>query len=125
LLNNDEGGKYDKQKEERKRVVTDTTLPSIKLYESVFNEKILSRFKGYDQKCLQFNIKEIPELQADLKELTEWTTKLLETGTINRNTQQILLGLPISEDPNMFIYTVKDDIMTLEDAILPQDNLDV
>ena len=124
LLNNDEGGKYDKQKEERKRVVTDTTLPSIKLYESVFNEKILSRFKGYDNKCLQFNIKEIPELQADLKELTEWTTKLLETGTINRNTQQILLGLPISDDPNMLIYTVKDDIMTLEDAILPQDNLD-
>ena len=70
------------------------------------------------------NIKEIPELQADLKELTEWTTKLLETGTINRNTQQILLGLPISDDPNMLIYTVKDDILTLEDAILPQDNLD-
>jgi len=123
LLNNDEGGKYDKQQEERKRVVTDTTLPNAKLYENIFNEKVLSRFKGYDKKYFAFNTKEIPELQDNLKELTEWTTMLVSSGELNRNESRVLKGMSRVDDPLMDMYTVKDDILSLEDAVFPTDEL--
>lgn len=123
FLNNDDGGKHDKQELEARRVVVNTTIPSINVYEEAFNTMVLPRFKGYDKKCFKWNTKEIPELQANLKELTEWTSKLVEIGEINRNESRIAKGLPPIEDPLMDMYTVKDDIMSLEDAINPVDKL--
>ena len=123
LLNNESSGKHDRQKEERKRVVTDTIIPDIKIFESAFNQQVLPRFRKYDKKCLQWDLKEVPELQADLVELTKWITPLVDKGIINRNTSLMLLGMAISDDPNMEIHTVNEDVMSLEDAILPSDDL--
>jgi len=71
LMNNDDGGKHDKQLEERKRVVTDNIVPDLKLLTDALNESFLPRFKGYQNYCLEFDIMELPEMQDDAKELSE------------------------------------------------------
>lgn len=122
LLNNDDGGKYEKQKEERKRVVTDTVIPKIKIFEKAFNDGFLSRFKNYAKTEFYFDIKEIPELQEDLAELIKWIKDAVDTGLITKNEGRYAMGLPKHDDPNMDVITVKDDIMTLEEAMMPNDN---
>jgi HK97 family phage portal protein len=123
LLNNDEGGKYDKQKEERKRVVTDAIIPNIKLFERAFNEDVLPRFRIKD-KCLEWNIKEIPELQEDLKELSEWIGANKDRGLMTANEGRLAMGMETVDNPLMDMFTVKDDIMSLEDAVIPKEGLD-
>ena len=124
LLNNDEGGKYDKQKEERKRVVTDAIIPNIKIFERAFNDEVLPRFRNFKDKYLCWDIKEIPELQEDLKELSEWTSMLVNAGELSRNESRMIKGFEPITDPLMDVYTVKDDVMSLEDAIMPKEGLD-
>lgn len=72
LLNNDDGGKYDKQKEERKRVITDNIQPDLILLQEALTEKFISRFKGYENSKLEFDITELPEMQEDYKAMIEW-----------------------------------------------------
>ena len=42
---------------------------------------------------------------------------------MSRNEGRAAMRMMSVEDENMDTFTVKDDIMTLQDAILPQDNL--
>jgi HK97 family phage portal protein len=123
LLNKDDGGKHDKQTEERKRVLTDTTIPDTKVIASAFNNEILGLFKGYENTVFAWDYKDIPELQDDLDTLINWVTKAVDTGLLSRNEGRYAMRLEPSEDPNMDSFTVKDDVMTLQDAILPQDEL--
>tara|TARA_R110002153_G_scaffold259102_1_gene418671 strand:- start:5564 stop:6952 length:1389 start_codon:yes stop_codon:yes gene_type:complete len=123
LLNNDDGGKHDKQVVELKRVVTNTIIPQAKLFESAFNKEVLGLIKSYDGKCLVFDYQDLPEMQDDLLSLSKWVGEQIDRGVINRLTAQRMLRLPEGDDPNLKIYTVKDDIMSLEDAISPSDNL--
>lgn len=123
LLNNDDGGKYDKQTEERKRVVTDSIIPNIKLFQSAFNQNVLPRFKKYSDKCLEWDINEIPELQEDLGALSEWVGKNKDRGLMTGNEGRLVIGMETINDPLMDMITVKDDIMSLEDAITPKEGL--
>lgn len=123
LLNNDDGGKYDKQVSELKRVLTNSIIPDAKIFETAFNEGVLSEIKAYNGKTFIFEYKELPELQDDLATMSEWVGANVDRGVINRLTAQRMLRLPLGEDPNLEIYTVKDDVMTLEQAMLPSDNI--
>lgn len=125
LLNNDDGGKHDKQTEERKRVITDSIIPDTKVLSTAFTSEILKLFKGYEKTVFGWEYKEVPELQDDLSNLIDWITKAVDTGLLTRNEGRHAMRLEPSEDKNMDIYTVKDDIMTLQDAILPQDELEM
>lgn len=75
LLNNDDGGKYDKQKEERKRVITDNIQPDLLLLQQAWTEKFIQKFKGYENAVLEFDITELPEMQEDYKAMVEWMEK--------------------------------------------------
>lgn len=75
LLNNDDGGKYDKQKEERKRVITDNIQPDLILFDQAMTEKFIRRFKGYEDAVLEHDITELPEMQEDYKAMVEWMDK--------------------------------------------------
>lgn len=72
LLNNDDGGKYDKQKEERKRVVTDNIQPDLILFDQALTERFIRRFKGYENAVLEHDITELPEMQEDYKAMIDW-----------------------------------------------------
>jgi HK97 family phage portal protein len=123
LLNNDDGGKHDKQELELRRVLTNTIIPDAKIIEHAFNTQVLANIKSYKGKCLIFDYKELAEMQEDIEVMSKWCGDLVDKGIMNRLTAQRMMRLPESEDPLMEMYTVKDDIMSLEDAILPTDEL--
>jgi HK97 family phage portal protein len=123
LLNNDDGGKFDKQAIELKRVLTNTVIPDAKIIEHAFNTQVLNEIKSYKGKCLIFDYKELSEMQEDLDVMSKWCSLLVDKGVMNRLTAQKMMRLPESEDPLMETYTVKDDVMSLEDAIMPTDEL--
>ena len=123
LLNNDDGGKYDKQVTELKRVLINTVLPHVKMIEDAFNLNILQTIKGYEDSCLYFDYKELPEMQIDIETMSKWIVSLKDVGMLTGNEGRNFIGLEPSEDPNMDMFTVKDDIMSLEDALLPKDEL--
>ena len=62
-------------------------------------------------------------MQEDLDAMSKWCSLLVDKGVMNRLTAQKMMRLPESEDPLMETYTVKDDVMSLEDAIMPTDEL--
>jgi hypothetical protein len=106
-----------------KRVVTGKIVPDIVLFQEAINKHFLPLFKGYENKCIEFKVKELPEMQQDYKTMTEWITNLIDKALITRRKGLAILGMP-SDDSNILLdeLTTVDDIMTLEDAILPQDN---
>lgn len=125
LLNNDDGGKYDKQVSELKRVLTNTVVPDAKLLEDAFNSQVLSLIKKYRGKCLVFDYKELPEMQDDLETMSKWITSVVDNGIMNRTEARYAMRLPEIQDSNLDMFTVKDDIMSLEDAILPNEDLQI
>ena len=62
-------------------------------------------------------------MQEDLEVMSKWCSLLVDKGIMNRLTAQKMMRLPESEDPLMETYTVKEDVMSLEDAIMPTDEL--
>ena len=125
LMNNDDGGKYDKQVSELKRVLTNTIIPDAKIIERAFNVGVLDEIKAYKGKTLHFDYKELPELQDDLETLSKWIGETIDKGIMTRNEGRFAMRLPVSDDPLMDEYTVKNDIMTLEQAMLPNDDINL
>ncbi len=72
LLNNDNGSKYENIKEEKKRVLVDSIIPDATLIQEALNDQFIKKFKGYENAYLEFDFTETPEMQEDLKTLTEW-----------------------------------------------------
>lgn len=75
LLNNDDGGKYDKQKEERKRVITDNIEPDLIKLAEALNKNFLPLFRGYENTVIEWDITELPEMQEDYNAMLEWMSK--------------------------------------------------
>ena len=86
-----------------------------------FNKEILQQFKGYENREIEFEIRELPEMQDDMTSLVSWLGNANDKGFVTKNESRVMMGMETVEDSNMDIITVKDDIMTLEDAILPPD----
>lgn len=125
LLNADDGAKYDNMQIAERRVVSGKIVSDIKLFKEALNGSFLPLFKRYKNTCIDFKVKELPEMQQDYKLLVEWIEKAINVGLITRNQGLKVMGMQISDDANMDIITVKDDLMTLQDAILPQDNVQI
>ena len=125
LLNSDDGAKYDNMRIAEKRVIIGKIVPDIRLFEQSFTKHFLSQFSKYKNTTIDFMVKELPEMQQDYKVMTEWVTKLKDKALITGNEALAILDMPRSEDPNMDVLTTIDQIMTLEDAVLPDDNLQI
>lgn len=126
LLNDDDGAKYDNMKIAEKRVVTGKIVPDIRLFEQSFSKHFLSQFSKYKNTVIDFMVKELPEMQQDYQTMVEWVGKAIDKGLITRNQGLEVMDMPISEDDNMNVITVNEaSIMTLEDAIMPTDDLQI
>jgi phage portal protein BeeE len=103
LLNNDDGGKYDKQKEERKRVITDNIQPDLIMIDSAFTW-LIRFFKGYEKAFVESDITELPEMQHDHKEMVEWMNKAWlkpnEIRTALKFETYDIDGMDVPRDPN-------------------------
>jgi len=117
LLNNDNGGKYDKQLQERKRVVTDNIVPDLELLTQALNKSFLPLFKGYDNTRLEYDVMELPEMQDDATLLSQWLYGGLDKAVLSRNEVRVALRFEKSDDSNMDIHTVNDNALPLEETI--------
>lgn len=117
LLNNDAGAKYDNVSNARKEVISNKIMPDAKLIMQSFNDKFLSRFKGYNGKCAYFDFMQLPEMQQDYNEMVEYLNAMLDRGVINRNDYRIALGYEREEDEIMDAYTTSQDVLTLDESI--------
>jgi len=101
LLNNDESGQWGNAiKEEKKRVLLDTIVPDLILFENALNESFIKRFKGLEDAFCEFDYTELPEMQEDMKLLSEWLSKL-----------------PIT--PNEFRQAFKYETIDMEEMDIP------
>lgn len=117
LLNSDDGAKYDNVDIARRRVISDNIVPDLKLLEEPFNSKFLPRFKGYENTVLIFDVTELPEMQIDMKQLSEWLNGALDRGVITRAEYRAALNYAKVDDPNLDKFTVATDILTLDEAL--------
>lgn len=121
LLNNDEGAKYSNVNEFRKQVVTDNIIPDLNLLEEALERDFLPRFKGYENTVIDWDYSELPEMQDDLKELSEICSALLDRAVINRDEYRAAMRYPMIDTPEMQTYTTGLNVQTLEDAIMGVD----
>jgi len=102
---------------ELKRVISHNIIPDLQLLCNAFNDNFLPRFKGYENTVLEFDYSELPEMQQDMKTMMEWIEKAVDIGIMNRNEGREVLRLVKSDNENMDIFTVKDDIIPLDEAL--------
>ena len=112
-----------KQELELKRVLLNTVIPDAELLAEAFTKSVLQLVKGYEKAEFCFDYKDLPELQDDLETLMKWISVAITEGVITRNEAREVIGMELHSDSNMDIITVKDDVMTLEEAILPKDDV--
>jgi phage portal protein BeeE len=117
LLNASDGAKYDNVLQARKRVITDNIMPDCKMFETAFKKYILPKFKSYESTCLVFDFSELPEMQDNVKELSEWLAMAVDRGVITRNEYRIAIGYQPLTDMGTDVLTTMSDVYTLEDAV--------
>jgi len=123
LLNSDKALTENNLEIAQKRVVSNKIVSDIKLFEEAFNNKVLPMFSGYENAVIYWNPSELPEMQQDYETMVNWVSKAVDVGLITRNQGLMAMNIPLNDDPNMDVITVKDDVMTLEEAILPSDEI--
>ena len=117
LLNNDDGGKYDKQQKELTRVVTDNIMPDLRIFEEAMNTYFLPRFKGYEGYVMRWDASELPEMQTDMEKLVNWMKELKDRGIITSEEFRLSINYPESGNPLLSEYTVTMKTERLEDAL--------
>jgi len=85
--------------EARKRVMIDNIKPDLDLLASYLNPYFIQLFKGYENACLEFDISEMPEMQTDMKTMSEWVNSV---------------PLTLNERREVFNYEEIDDEMMNE-----------
>ena len=117
----DFGGTINEIKKSR---VTDNIQPDLLLLQDALNKYFLPLFKGYENSELIYDISELPEMQQDTKTTVEWVKILLDSAVINRaEARDILTFVPL-EDDNMKVFTVVNDLLTLDEAIESEFNIE-
>ena len=123
LLNSDDGAKYDNYKLAARRAITSGISPNLRLLEEAFNRELLPRFKGYENTVWCFDESELPEMQEDMKNLTTWLNDSLDRGVISRDEYREAIKYTMLNTPEMQTHTVSMNILSLEEALMPNDDL--
>lgn len=123
LLNSDDGAKYDNYKIALRRAITSGVSPNLRLLESAFNNDILPRFKNYKNTVLMFDESQLPEMQEDMEKLTKWLNDALDRGVISRDEYRLAINYTELGTPEMMVHTVGMNIISLEDAVTPAEDI--
>ena len=123
LLNSDDGAKYDNYKLALRRAITGGISPDLRLLEEAFNSKFLPRFPKYKNRVIVFDETQLPEMQEDMEKLTKWLNDTLDRGVISRDEYREAINYAATENPLMEVHTVAMNVISLEDALTPSDDL--
>lgn len=117
LLNNDDGGKYDNVSQFRKQVITDNIIPDNDLINEAYTNQFIRRFPGYEDAILTSIYDELPEMQEDMTELSKWISEMKDRGVLNGDEAREKLGFEKTGLPEMQVFSVRDDILPLSEAL--------
>lgn len=123
LLNSDDGAKYDNYKIAIRRAITSGVSPNLRLLEEAFNTELLPRFKKYQNTVLIFDESQLPEMQEDMEKLTKWLNDTLDRGVISRDEYRAAINYPELGTPEMLTHTVGMGVISLEDALMPTEDV--
>lgn len=102
---------------ELKRMVSDNIMPDLNLLCNALNDKFIPLFDGYEDSIIEFDYSELPEMQQDMKTMMEWIELAVNIGIMSRNEGREVLKLGKSENEYMDVFTVKDDVIPLDEAL--------
>lgn len=129
LLNNDDGANYDNVDTAHRMAISNNTQPYAKLLAEALNRYYYPRFKGYENVVKIFDISELPEMQTDMKAMTDWLNSAMDRAVISPDEYRLALKYPEIKTPAMqtrYIktgYTPIDDLTLIEDQPLDDNKL--
>ena len=59
----------------RKQAITDNILPDLVLLQDSLNKNFITKFKGYENAVIEWDIDDLPEMQEDMSKKMEWLSK--------------------------------------------------
>jgi HK97 family phage portal protein len=114
LLNSD--AKYDNIKAVWQMAISNRIAPDLKIYADGLNTQYYPRFKNLKNAEVNFDVSELQEMQANMKDLTEWMATALENGAITPDEFRISLRYPAKGTPEMEQHYLKTGIDPIEDV---------
>jgi HK97 family phage portal protein len=117
--------KYDNQIEAIKYLVTNTIYPDLVMYREFLNNWLLPYKLNRPDLVADFDITELPEMQEDMKKLTDSAVTLVREGLLNRNEGRAILKYDERPEPEMNMFFIPTSYMPIQDAEIGSDNLDI
>lgn len=96
----------------RKQAITDNILPDLKLLESALNKEFLPRFKGYENTVIEWDVTELPEMQADIKDMVTW----LKDVPLTKNEFRTALKYETLPDDGMDVVWIPTNQQRIDDV---------
>lgn len=97
--------------EARKRVMIDNIKPDLDLLASYLNPQFIQLFKGYENTELEFDISEMPEMQTDMKTMSEW----VNTVPLTLNERREVFNYEELEDEMMNEIYIPNNLVNIND----------
>jgi hypothetical protein len=114
LLNEERSGSgfgVDTLIEARKRVIIDNIKPDLDLLASYLNPYFIQLFKGYEKSEIEFDISEMPEMQTDMKTMSEWVNSV----PLTLNERREVFNYEEIEDEMMNEIYIPNGIININD----------
>ena len=124
IMSDDRGDYGGTIKEIKKTRITDNIVPDLDLLADAFNTEILPTIPGFENTELVFDVMELPEMQDDMVELSNYIFGLKDRGGINGDELRMAFRYEPMETPEMQVFTVANDIIPLSEAIDSEFNVD-
>ena len=96
LLNDPDNKTYNNQAEAEKALTLRCALPELTSYRDSFNHKLHKDLGGKPNEIIDFDMSVYSELQDNVKDVADWTSKLL---AVSPNEQRELCGLESVDNP--------------------------
>lgn len=119
LLNEEKSGTgfgVDAVIEARKRAVTDNIKPDLDLLAGYLNLEFIQKHKGYENSVIEFDISELPEMQADTSKMIDWMIK----SPLTPNEIREAINYEAIEDENLDIIYINSNLKRIDDPSLTE-----
>lgn len=114
LLGDSENKTYSNQKEARKALYQEATLPHLDQFRDELNGWLLPMFEDAGDMFFGYDASDIDALAADTNEVWERAGKAVDRGILTRNQALEIYGYGKSDDPAMDVPTVQATVLPLD-----------
>lgn len=119
LLNEERSGTgfgVDAVIEARKRAITDNIKPDLDLFASYMNAEFIQKHKGYEKSVIEFDISELPEMQADISKMIDWMVK----APLTPNEIREAINYEELDDENLDVIYINSNLKRIDDPSLTE-----